>query len=118
MKFQHNRIGVISTLLATLLDYIIINELAIGGPRFWGPPRTVPGTGTGRQGSSSKGKGSLGTILGLTREMVISRLNQVVARILFRLIRISGKNSAIGFRGSLARGTVGNPKKTYLWTAS
>ena len=47
----------------------------------------------------------------LTRSSVISKLNEVVNKELGKLISISGDDLAIGFRGSLARGTVGNPKK-------
>jgi RHS repeat-associated protein len=51
------------------------------------------------------------TIPQLTRTAVINKLNQVAGTEIDKLVSISGRESAIGFKGSLARGTVGNPKK-------
>ena len=47
----------------------------------------------------------------LTREQVIQALGEVVQPYLTSVRELAGEHARIGFRGSLARGTVGNPNK-------
>ncbi len=56
-------------------------------------------------------EGAEQAVQALTRERVIQALGEVIQPYLKRLRKIAGEDAKIGFRSSLARGTVGNPKK-------
>jgi hypothetical protein len=60
-------------------------------------------------GPAAKATGSLAE--GLNRTQVIQKLGETVQPYLSTIRQLAGEDALIGFRGSLAQGTVGNPRK-------